>query len=216
MRLSVHSRWIAQILAWLCFAAWFSASRSYGVFTEQGGTILRDSSGNLIPGGFNITGRSASLADIDNDGDLDLLFQASTTSTQKLFRNNNINLGGTASNTFTDVTSTMWQAGVSSSQWSAAWGDYDGDGNVDVLIGEDNSGQPRGRLMRNTGTGFTDVSASTGLNYNGFAQNVAWVDINNDHLLDMVIGMENGQPNQIYLQNSSHHFAPVAPANGIQ
>src|SRR5262249_44445659 len=93
-----------------------------------------------------------------------------------------------------------------SSQWSAAWGDYDGDGRVDVLIGQDNSGQPRGRLMRNTPTGFVDVSVATGLNYSGFAQNVAWVDINNDHRLDMVIGMENGQPNQIYLQDATHHF----------
>ena len=128
------------------------------VFTDQGNTIFRDSSGTLYPtnlpssDGFNITGRSASLADIDNDGDLDLLFQGSGTSSQKLFRNNNINVGGTASNTFTDVTSTMWPAGPVSSQWSAAWGDYDGDGKVDVFIGEDNAGVPRGRLMRNTGS----------------------------------------------------------------
>jgi hypothetical protein len=188
------------------------------VFTNQGNTIFRDSTGALYPSstdGFNITGRSASLADIDNDGDLDLLFQASGTTSQKLFRNNNINTGGTASNTFTDVTTAMWPTGAASSQWSAAWGDYDGDGKVDVLIGEDNGGVPRGRLMRNTGTGFTDVSTSTGLNYNGFAQNLAWVDINNDQRLDMVIGMESGQVNQIYLQDASHHFAAVAPANGI-
>src|SRR3954463_2489504 len=200
----------AFLIALLCFAP-----EARAVFTEQGGTILRDSSGNLIPGGFNITGRSASLADIDNDGDLDLLFQGSGTTSQKLFRNNNINVGGTASNTFTDVTSTMWTTGVASSLWSAAWGDYDGDGKVDVLIGEDNAGVPRGRLMRNTGTGFTDVSASSGLNYSGFSQNLAWVDINNDQRLDMVIGMESGQVNQIYLQDASHHFAAVPPVNGI-
>src|SRR4051812_9018133 len=194
---------------------------AFAVFTNQGNAIFRDSSGNLYPtsspsfDGFNISGRSASLADIDNDGDLDLLFQSSSTTSQKLFRNNNINVGGTASNTFTDVTTTMWPTGAVGSQWSAAWGDYDGDGKVDVLIGEDNAGVPRGRLMRNTGTGFTDVSTSTGLNYNGFAQNLAWVDINNDHTLDMVIGMESGQVNQIYLQDASHHFAAVAPANGI-
>src|SRR4029079_5579981 len=122
-------------------------------FTNQGNTIFRDSSGALYPSslpsfdGFNISGRSASLADIDNDGDLDLLFQASGISSQKLFRNNNVNVGGTASNTFTDVTSTLWPACLASSQWSAAWGDYDGDGKIDVLIGQDNNGLPRGRLM---------------------------------------------------------------------
>jgi hypothetical protein len=191
---------------------------AFAAFTNQGNTMFRDSSGALyspIFDGFNISGRSASLADIDNDGDLDLLFQGSGTGSQKLFRNNNINAGGTTSNTFTDVTPTMWTTGIATSLWSAAWGDYDGDGKVDVLIGEDNSGPAVGRLMRNTGTGFTDVSTATGLNYNGFAQNLAWVDVNNDQRLDMVIGMENGQVNQIYLQDASHHFAPVGPANGI-
>jgi hypothetical protein len=195
---------------------------AHAAFTNQGNAIFRDSSGALYPtnaptsDGFNITGRSASLADIDNDGDLDLLFQGSGTGSQQLFRNNNINVGGSPSNSFTNVTLTFLPVNPVSSLWSAAWGDYDGDGKVDVLIGEDNLGVARGRLLRNTGSSFVDVSASTGLNYSGFAQNVAWVDINNDHLLDMVIGMESGQPNQIYLQDSSHHFAAVAPANGIQ
>ena len=183
-------------------------------FTNQGNTIFRDASGALYPtslpasDGFNISGRSASLADIDNDGDLDLLFQGSGTSSQKLFRNNNINVGGTASNTFQDVTAAMWVTSPVSSLWSAAWGDYDGDGKVDVFIGEDNGGvSGRGRLMRNTGTGFTDVSVSTGLTYTGFAQNLAWVDINNDQRLDMVMGMESGNNNQIYLQDATHHFS---------
>src|SRR4051812_19495983 len=87
-----------------------TSSPTLAVFTNQGNAIFRDSSGNLYPtngsnlDGFNISGRSASLADIDNDGDLDLLFQSNSVSSQKLFRNNNINVGGTASNTFTDVT----------------------------------------------------------------------------------------------------------------
>src|SRR6478672_5169615 len=78
-------------------------SSVFAVFSEQGATWLNS---------FNISGRSASLADIDNDGDLDLLFQGSGASSQALFRNNTINVGGTASNTFTNVTSTMWTTGA--------------------------------------------------------------------------------------------------------
>jgi hypothetical protein len=212
-------RYVASLIG---LALLWMPSSAFAAFTNQGNTIFRDSSGALYPtngtslDGFNIGGRSASLADIDNDGDLDLLFQASSISSQTLFLNNNINVGGTASNTFTNVTLTMWQPGVESSQWSAAWGDYDSDGKVDVFVGEDNGGAPRGRLMRNTGAGFVDVSTSTGLNDNGFAQNLAWADMNNDHRLDLVIGMEGPQPNQIYLQDASHHFTAVGASVGIQ
>lgn len=204
MRILAHRPRLRHVASALGLWLLCSPSSAFAAFTDQRVTWLNS---------FNITGYSASLADIDNDGDLDLLFQGS--SAQSLFRNDTINIGGIASKKFTNVTSTMWQPSPIASTWSAAWGDYDGDGYVDVLIGEANNGNPFGRLMRNTGSGFTDVSASTGLSYNGFAQNVAWVDINNDHTLDMVIGMENGQVNQIYLQDSSHHFTPVAPENGI-
>ncbi len=180
---------------------------AFAAFTEQRATWLNN---------FNINGYSASLADIDNDGDLDLLFAGANRDAQQLFRNNTINVGGTASKTFTNVTSTMWQVpSYNTSTWSAAWSDYDGDGYVDVFIGQNNNGFNRGRLMKNTGSGFVDVSTATGLDSYGFAQNVAWVDMNNDNLLDMVIGMENTEPNTIYLQDSSHHFTPVAAANGI-
>ncbi len=165
---------------------------------------------------FSVTGYSASLADIDNDGDLDLLFAGANVNAQQLFRNNTINVGGTASKTFTNVTSTMWETpSYNTSTWSAAWADYNGDGLVDVFVGQNNNGVPRGRLMKNTGAGFVDVSIETGLSSYGFAQNVAWADMNNDNLLDMVIGMENTEPNTIYLQNSAHQFTPVAPENGI-
>ena len=43
-----------------------SSGLAQAAFTEQGATIL---------GGANFFWRSASLADIDNDGDLDLMFQ---------------------------------------------------------------------------------------------------------------------------------------------
>jgi enediyne biosynthesis protein E4 len=192
-----------------CFLFLWPQSAARSAFTDQRVSWLNSAGMNGI---------SASLGDMDNDGDLDLLFLGSGSSAQLLFRNNTINIGGTAAHSFTNVTSTMWQSAPANvtSFWSAAWGDYDGDGKVDIFVGENNNDMPTGRLMRNTGSGFTDVSVATGLNDNGFHQNVAWADVNNDHLLDMVIGMEGPEPNQIYLQDATHHFTAVGATVGIQ
>ncbi len=187
----------------------FTESSALAAFTEQGATIL---------GGANYSARSASLADIDGDGDLDLYFQGGTASgvdpARQLFRNNII---GTGAHTFTNVTATMLPSGLPDS-WSAAWGDYNGDGKIDVFVGQTNSGSTTGTLLRNTGSGFVDDSVATGLNDAGFAQNVAWVDINNDRQLDLLIGMEGPAPdfNQVYIQGPANHFTAVGAAVGFQ
>jgi ASPIC and UnbV/FG-GAP-like repeat len=181
------------------------ASSARATFTEQGATVL---------GGLNVSGRSVSMADIDNDGDLDLFFQGAGTSSQKLMRNNII---GTGAFTFTDITSTMIPAGLSES-WSAAWGDYDGDGLIDVFVGQANAGSNTGDLLKNNGAaGFSNVSVATGLNDPGFHQNVAWADFDHDRDLDLIIGMEGpDEKHQMYLQGPASQFTPVGAAVGIQ
>ncbi len=190
----------------------FSPNLRAQIFSEQGTTIL---------GGANYASRSASLADIDGDGDLDLLFQGGSASgvvARQLFRNNLISTG-TPSFTFTNITSTMLPSGSAAlgDSWSAAWGDYDGDGKVDVFVGQTNSGTSGDVLKNNGASAFTNTSSATGLNDPGFHQNVAWADIDADLDLDLLIGMEGPEKNAVYLHNwATHTFNNVGAAVGFQ
>ncbi|QDS97116.1 CRTAC1 family protein [Adhaeretor mobilis] len=171
-------------------------------FTEHGATVL---------GGANFNSRSASLADIDNDGDLDVMFQG-VPGAQQLFRNNII---GSGSLSFTNISNAL-PAGLGSS-WSAAWGDYDGDGNMDVFVGQSNPSNDTGDVLRGDGLGgFTNTSVAVGLDDPGFHQNIAWVDIDNDRDLDLIFGMEGPEKHEIYLQGSGGSFTPVGAAVGFQ
>jgi enediyne biosynthesis protein E4 len=211
MRIS-HAR-VLSVFMVLSLASHFALSQSpaLAAFTEQGSTVL---------GGLNVSGRSALLADIDNDGDLDLFFQGGGSASQKLLRNNVI---GAGSFTFTDITSTYLPSPTLQDSWSAAWGDYDGDGRIDVFVGQDNNGSgaqgfDSGDVFKNNWPEpFTNTSAATGLDDIGFHQNVAWADIDNDRDLDLMIGMEGPtEKHEIYLQGPANHFTPVGAAVGFQ
>jgi VCBS repeat protein/ASPIC/UnbV protein len=187
----------------------FAPSSARAVFTDQSAAVLL---------GANYITRSASLADYDADGDLDLMFQTSVG--PKLYRSNFINSGGAASFTYTDVTSTMLPAGLNGGMWSAAWGDYNSDGKVDVMVG---AASGTGTLLKNNGpAAFTSANVSAGLttanftSSSAFTQNLAWADFNNDHRLDLVIGMEGSKMHQMYLQQANGTFLESGAAVGIQ
>jgi hypothetical protein len=169
-------------------------------FVDQASTVLV----------ANLSARSASLADIDADGDLDVFFQGGSGARQ-LYRNNVVGAGGF---TFTNVSS-MLPSGIGDS-WSAAWGDYNGDGRIDVFIGQTNSGTSGDVLTNNGAGGFSNDSFAVGLNDPGFHQNVGWIDIDKDRDLDLIFGMEGPERHEIYLQGPANQFTPVGAAVGFQ
>ena len=67
----------------------------------------------------------------------------------------------------------------------AAWGDYDDDGRLDLVV----TSYDRIYLFHNNGDGtFTDVSHKTGLDhYRGFWSGVSWGDYNRDGYLDLYV-----------------------------
>lgn len=96
---------------------------------------------------------------------------------------------------------------------SVAWGDYDGDGDLDLAVG--NNGQPT-RVYRNDGIlggslQMTLVWSSTETNN---ATSVAWGDYNNDGYLDLAVGNDS-MPSRLY-RNENGVLTPGAVWSSVE
>ncbi|HMC96276.1 MAG TPA: FG-GAP-like repeat-containing protein, partial [Flavobacteriales bacterium] len=134
--------------------------------------------------------------DFGNDHDMDLFVaKCGCDPVDILYRNN-------GDGTFTNIAAS---AGFSDSHqsWSSAWGDFDNDGDMDVLVGSSSSGIHK--LMRNNGNStFTDITAGSG--FDAFnSQSIEWTthDFNNDGHLDVLGG------GKIMLGAGDMTFTPV-------
>ena len=91
-----------------------------------------------------------------------------------------------------------------------AWGDYDNDGDDDLLTNGP-------RLMRNDGDGvFVDVSEESGLSGLGASGAGVWGDYDNDGCLDLFIFEENMQRADFLVRNDCEGgFVDMTEASGI-
>lgn len=146
--------------------------------------FMNDGSGNLTfnQGGLGQTcGNYGSIwTDHDNDGDVDLFIAKCGCDPVDMLHRNNGN------GTFTEIASPLNLAGIQES-WSSAWGDFDLDGDMDVLIGASSFASGGHKLMRNDGAVFTDVTAGSGFDiFNGTGIEHTTHDFDNDGLLDVL------------------------------
>ncbi|MEE8391463.1 MAG: FG-GAP-like repeat-containing protein, partial [Anaerolineae bacterium] len=123
----------------------------------------------------------AAWGDYDNDGDLDLLLTGTVSdSVSALYRNTSVtssvrfSRATTLDSSLTDVISS-----------SAAWGDYDNDGDLDILLTGRSSGGDIAHVYENTGSAFVQFTAA---NLPGISQGgAAWGDYDNDGDLDILL-----------------------------
>ena len=164
-----------------------------------------------ILGGLNMV-----QADYDNDGALDVLvlrgawFGAAGQHPNSLLRNR-------GDGTFVDVT---FAAGLGEYHYptqTAAWADYDNDGDVDVYIGNESTDElyAPSELFRNEGDGtFVDVAAQAGVLNDQFTKAVVWGDYDGDRRPDLYVSNLGG-PNRLYRNLGDGAFTNVASELGV-
>jgi len=144
------------------------------------------------------------FVDFDNDGDLDL-FIGFRGRANRLYRND--------AGVYTDVAAQVGLA-LEEDTRVASWGDYDGDGDADVYIGFPTSVDAPDRLYRNDGAdGFTEVSASVGLEVRGTTRQTSWLDLDGDNDLDLFVALRDGA-NRMF-RNDSGRFVDITERTGL-
>ena len=186
----------------------FDTSGQMRFFRNRAGTFEEQTAEVGLEGLFG--GLNLVQADYDNDGDLDLLvlrgawLSVAGRHPNSLLRNDGLDAQQRL--TFTDVTYEAGLADVSYPTQTASWADYDGDGDLDLYIGNEHGGRHFDgpcQLFRNDGLDesgfvrFTDVAGEAGVDNRSFVKGVIWGDYDNDDRPDLYVSTLGG-PNRLY------------------
>jgi len=166
------------------------------VYRNDGGTFT-----DIVAGLQGISSSSVAWGDYDNDGDLDVLIAGQADAGNRITQVHR-NDGGDA---FTDIAAGL--PGVSDS--AVAWGDYDNDGDLDILLTGYTSSGYIARVYRNDGGTFTDIAAVLpGVSDSA----VAWGDYDNDGDLDILLTGYTGWDHiaRVYRNNGNDTFTDIA------
>lgn len=143
---------------------------------------------------------AAAWADYDNDGDLDL-YVVNFFEQDQLYRNN-------GNGNFSRVTASAGVNVISQGdETNAVWGDYNGDGFLDIYVCKRRF---RNTLYHNNGNGtFSEVGESAGVADNRDSEGAAWADYDGDGDLDLYV-VNRDQNNGLYRNDGSGTFTEVA------
>jgi len=160
-----------------------------GNFSNETSTRLPASSGQAV---------EIMFGDVDNDTDLDI-FITNFSGQNQLFINNGTGF-------YSDQTATQLPVEIES-DFSAAFGDIDGDGDLDLVRGFNGTGT--NRVWRNDGSGFFSPAATGTLPDLPSTTGMELTDVNRDGHLDLATA-ELGDVNRLYIGSAAEiNQAPV-------
>ncbi len=169
--------------------------------------------------------QTATWGDVDGDGFLDLYIAKHMTcvgdNTDRLFHNN-------GDGTFTDWTTYLCAGGdpatcddVNGLGFAAGMLDYDGDGDTDIYLVNDNitnSWEPN-KMFRNDGSDggsgwvFTEVGAASGTDHSVNGMGLGVGDYNNDGWLDLAF--TDAAPGHLLMNNGDGTFSDVSNSSQV-
>ncbi len=178
--------------------------------TGDGGFEDRTGAAGLsgILGGLNLV-----PADYDNDGDVDLFVLRGGWLEAAGRDHPNSLLENDGAGRFEDVTYEVGLAGpgLDFPTQTAAFADYDNDGDLDLYVGNEGFA---GQLFRNDGGQFVDVAPELGVDGGGVVKGVAWGDYDNDGDEDLYVSVRGGD-NRLYRNEAGERFVDVARQLGV-
>jgi hypothetical protein len=168
--------------------------------------------------GKTFAGMGVDAADYDNDGWPDVFITTLSNETYPLYQN-----GSDLSFIWATNSSAVGQISILYSGWGTKFIDSDNDGWRDIFVAQSHvldtiekstsylkyKQQPL--LMRNTGKGFVNVSATAGAVFNVpvAARGAAFGDLNNDGQIDIVIQELNGPPLILRNNGTKNHWLGI-------
>ncbi len=181
------------------------------VYRNDGGTFVDSGAADdALPG---VQYSSADWGDYDNDGDLDILLTGHTGAAYAYIANIYRNDDGT----FVD-SGAADDALLGVSRGAGVWGDYDNDGDLDILLtGHSGSTAPRDlitRVYRNDEGTFVDSGTTDDALQPLYFSSTEWGDYDNDDDLDILLtgNTANGPFSRIY-RNDAGTFVESGAAD---
>ena len=175
-------------------------------FTEE--AAARGITGNVITSPEEESfGYGVAFADLDEDGDPDLVQVGRVSGVVGVFRNDG---QGVFTSAGTGIPLVPKASGITAA-------DYDADGDLDLYV---TCSVGSNRLFRNNGGfSFTDVSVASGLNDPGAGMGAAWADFDGDGWLDVFVPNRtsklHGGHNRLFRNQGDGTFVDVMTAVGV-